>query len=472
MWKNKKIYIVGAGPGSPDLITLKGLRLLKEADVIIYDSLIGKWILNFAKSSAELICTDKFSFTQKVERIVYLILKKLKEGKKVVRLKNGDPFIFGRITEEMEELSKYGIKFEVVPGITSATAGACFAGLPLTSRNISSSVVFVPGHEDPFKESGFVQWEKIAGTDTIVLYMATKNISSIAKILIKNGKSPSTPVAVISNVSMPNQKMIVGILSDIGEKIKEEKITSPSIIIIGEAVRLEERFNWFRRQKKVLYTGLLSPELFGEEIIFHIPMVEVKPTKEIEKFKRFVRNIPDFELLIFTSRWAVDFFFEKLLKIGHDSRIFNPVKIACSTKSASDELKDKGILADFVPSSGSSQELLNFLHHLGIAGKKVGVVSSLSGDRGLYDAIKKLCGIPYKYTAYKLVTPKYLPPLNLQIFDEIIFSSPSAVRNFLKRYGRPPEMVKIIATNTKTFETAAKLNLIPERRLDLDVSVT
>jgi uroporphyrinogen III methyltransferase/synthase len=472
MWKNKKIYIVGAGPGSPDLITLKGFSLLKEADVIIYDSLTGKGILNFAKKSAELICADKFSSTQKGKRIAYLILKKLREGKNVIRLKNGDPFIFGRITEEMEELSKYGVKFEVVPGITSATAGACFAGLPLTSRNISSSVVFVTGHEDPFKESGFVDWEKVSKIDTIVLYMATKNISSIARTLIKNGKSPSTPVAVISNVSMPDQKMVIGNLSDIGKKVKEEKIAPPSIIIVGEVVKLGERLNWFSAQKKVLYTGLISPEFFGEDIIFHIPMVEVKPTKEIEKFKRFIKSLPEFELLIFTSRWAVNFFFEKLLKIGLDSRVLSPVKIACSTKSASDELKGRGILADFVPSSETSQELLNFLHNLGIAEKKVGVVSALSGDRGLCEGIKKLNGIPYKYTAYKIVTPKYLLPLNLQLFDEIIFSSPSAVRNFLERYGKPPERVRIIATNTKTFETLIKLNLISERRLELDVSVT
>ncbi len=473
MWKNKKIYIVGAGPGSPDLLTVKGLKVLKEADVVIYDSLVGRWILNFADvSSKELICTDRFSKFRKEERIIYLILKKLREGKKVVRLKNGDPFIFGRIAEELNGLVRHGIEFEVIPGVTSATAGGCFAGIPLTTRNISSGVVFVTGHEAPSKESGFINWEKIAGIETIVLYMATKNLSQIAETLIKNGKSPSTPVAVIRNVSMPDQKVVVGTLKDIGEKVKREKIGPPSTIIIGETVELEKRFDWFRTQRKILWTGYTPPESTEEGIIFHIPMVNLKPTKEISKFKKFVKYLPEFSFLIFTSRWAVHFFFEKLLKIGLDSRILNSVKIACFTKSAVDKLKEKGILPDFYPPSGSLQELLTILQKMGIENMKVGIVSSVSGDRGLANGIKKLKGIPYKYSAYRTTIPKNLPPIDLEIFDEIVFSSPSAVRNFLRRYGRPPEKVKIIATNPKTFETVLKFNLIPKRRCELNVSTT
>ncbi|MDP2980744.1 MAG: uroporphyrinogen-III C-methyltransferase, partial [Candidatus Omnitrophota bacterium] len=235
-----KVYLVGAGPGEPSLITVKGLKILKQADVVIYDYLVDKRLLDEARPDAELICcdalgkkrhSDGFSHAQKL--INNLIIKKAKENKRVIRLKNGDPVIFSRLSQELDALSKEDIEFEIVPGVTAASAAGGFTGVPLTDRNISSSVVFVTGHEAHGKKQSALNWKAIAGCGTVVLYMAVENIKDIVTELIEQGKSEKTPVIAMSGISSLNQRIARGRLSNIAKLIKEKNIKSPAVFIIG-----------------------------------------------------------------------------------------------------------------------------------------------------------------------------------------------------------------------------------------------
>ena len=251
------------------MITLKGFKILKQADVIIYDYLVDKRVLEYANKTAELICADDLckdkhsdGFSKRQEKINELLVKKVKEGKKVVRLKNGDPSIFSRLNEELEFLNKHKVNYIIVPGVTAATAAGCYCGIPLTVRDVSSSVVITTGHEDKNKKDKFVDWQKIAQIDTIVLYMAVENLESIVENLIKYGKDKNTKTAVISNVSKINQKIVVGELKNIAEKVKKENIAAPAVVVIGDVVKKEKKFNWLKKNKKSSLYRYLRRKIF------------------------------------------------------------------------------------------------------------------------------------------------------------------------------------------------------------------
>lgn len=238
--KKGKVYLIGAGPAGRDLITVRGLALLQQADVVVYDYLTDKELLGEVKPGSQLInCRDLGKVhgrdAQKSQlKINALIVLKAKEGRMVVRLKNGDPFIFSRVSEEIRALQQNGIAFEVVPGVTAAQAAAAFFGVPLTDRQSASSVIFVTGHETHGKACGMIDWKSVAAHGTIVLYMAVKNMATIKGRLIKAGKSADTPVAAISNAGRKNQKVAYSRLQDISTVIKKKGIVAPAIFIIGE----------------------------------------------------------------------------------------------------------------------------------------------------------------------------------------------------------------------------------------------
>jgi uroporphyrin-III C-methyltransferase len=246
-----KVYLVGAGPGDPELITIKGLNCIKKADVILYDRLVSDELLEYAKEGAELIFCGKlpnFHVLQQ-ETINHLLVKHAKKGKTVTRLKGGDPFVFGRGGEEAEYLAKHRIEFEIVPGITSGIAASAYAGIPLTHRGISSSFAFVTGHSKNFEED-HIRWEVLAkGVDTIAIYMGVKNLPRIQKRLIHCGKNPDTPIAFIQWGTLPEQKTIISTLGSAVEALQEEKIENPCMIVVGEVVKLRENINWFEKWK-------------------------------------------------------------------------------------------------------------------------------------------------------------------------------------------------------------------------------
>lgn len=243
-----KVYLVGAGPGDPGLLTIKGRDVLAEADCVIYDYLINPAIVGYAPSTAEKIYVGKRSggFSWRQEDINRLLLDKARQYRTIVRLKGGDPFVFGRGGEEALALVEAGIKWEIVPGVSAGAAVAAYAGIPITHRGLSSSVSFVTGHEDPAKTVSAIEWHHLAnGAGTLVIFMGVAKIGEIVGCLIKHGRPAETPVAVIRRGTNISQQVWVSNLAHVESLAQREKITSPALIVIGEVVRLRERLQWF-----------------------------------------------------------------------------------------------------------------------------------------------------------------------------------------------------------------------------------
>lgn len=242
------MYLVGAGPGDPGLLTLKARDLIAEADCVIYDYLVNPEILRHASSRAELIYVGKRGFGDSWTQgeINSLLLAKADEHELIVRLKGGDPFVFGRGGEEALALTEAGIEWEVVPGVTAGSSVAAYAGIPITHRGLSSSVTFVTGHEDPAKPESAIHWQHLAkGVDTIVFFMGVARVGEIASQLIEHGRSAETPVAVISWGTYQNQETVVSTLAEIAESVRRAKIKAPALIVVGKVVRLREKLQWF-----------------------------------------------------------------------------------------------------------------------------------------------------------------------------------------------------------------------------------
>ena len=250
MTKNGKVFICGAGPGDPKLITLKAMETLNNCDVVLYDRLVCKEIIDQIPDTAEKIYVGRSvgDSTAHQDNTNNLMVEQAKEGKIVLRLKGGDPFIFGRGGEEAEYLVEHNVEFEIIPGITSAVGSAAYAGIPLTHRHFASSIAIVTGHEDPEKNEPVVKWDKLAETvDTIVILMGIERLESTSHNLIKSGLCKETEIAVIENGTTTKQRVIKGTLSDIIERVKRAKIKPPAVIIIGKVVSLQEKLSWFNK---------------------------------------------------------------------------------------------------------------------------------------------------------------------------------------------------------------------------------
>jgi uroporphyrinogen III methyltransferase / synthase len=462
-----KVYFVGAGPGAPDLITVRGLEILRQADVVIYDYLVDKIILEEVKLGAQFFCCNKLGgnrysdgFLKRQERINKLIVKKAKEGKKVIRLKSGDSSIFSRLSQELDILTKNKIEFEVVPAVTAASAASSFSGIPLTDRRFASSCIFVTGHEDPGKKESSIDWDKIAGCPTIVLYMAVESLEAIVNKLIKAGKDEFTPIAIIQDASLVTQKVLTGTLRNIVNKAKDKKVRPPAIVIIGETVRLEKRFNWFKKNRRILFTGLSKKRFFIKGTYFHLPLIKIEPISDYTEFDNYLKNIRRFDWIVFTSRYSAEYFFNRLKQIGCDSRILRDINIAAIGNSTANKILCFGIKTDLAPNDESSKGLLDVFKKIDIKNKKIFLPRSDIADKGLAQGLKDLGAKVTASVAYKNVVPGDLPELDLRYFDEIMFTSPSGVRNFLKRYGKVPRGIKISCIGEVTEIEAKKWDLL------------
>ena len=463
-----KVYLVGGGPGKPDLITVRGLNILKEADVVIYDYLVDRQLLEYTKEGAELVCCDRLAkkgrysdgFSIHQEKITNLVIEKAKKDKKVIRLKNGDPSIFSRCSQELEALAKARIEFEIVPGVTAASTTSCLTGIPLTDREYATDCVFVTGHEAPSKDESMLDWNAIAKNGTVVLYMAVENLADIVKKLVEAGKDKNTPVAVVQNASLLNQRVLRGTLKDIVVKAKDEKIKPPAIIIIGKVAKLEKNFNWLRRNKRVLFTGLSEERFFIRGTYFHLPLIKICLLENYDKFDDYLRSIRKFDWVVFASRYGVEYFFKRLNAIGNDARALTHIKIAAVGNSTKNRLLDFGIHADLVPWEESSRGLLKRFKKENINGKRIFMPRSDLSDKGLKNGLKRLGAVVISSYAYRNVMPSDLPDLELSNFDEIMFTSPSTVRNFKKRYGKIPKGITRRFIGDVTLAEAKKCRLL------------
>lgn len=364
-----KVYIVGAGPGDIGLLTVKGLRCLQKAEVVIYDFHLNAQVLNYINHDAEFIYAGKrgghHTITQ--DEINEILIKKAEEGKIICRLKGGDPFIFGRGGEEAEALSREGIEFEVVPGISSSVAAPAYSGIPLTHRLYSSSFAVIPGYEDITKKESAIDWSKLAtGVGTLVFLMAVKNIGLIAEKLIENGRSPDTPVAVIRWGTRPDQKTVVGTLRDISESMKEKDIKPPATVVVGDVVRLRDSLQWYEKKPmfgyRVLVTrehmeGFEPLEELGAEVI-EFPTIEIVPPVSYEELDKSIDNIDTYDWLIFTSRNGVKYFFKRFFERDRDIRDLKGKKICAIGTMTAKEIKKYGIKTDLIPAEFRAEGLI------------------------------------------------------------------------------------------------------------------
>ena len=365
-----KVYLVGAGPGDPGLLTLKGKQILERADCVVYDFLVNKDLLRLARADAEKICVGRRGEADRMRQseINQLLVARAREGKLVCRLKGGDPFVFGRGGEEAQALADAGIAFEVVPGVSAGHAVPAYAGIPITHRDITSTVTFIAGHEDPEKESSRLDWPQL-GTcpGTLVFFMAVRNLPRITQALIDHGRAPATPAAVIQWGSLPDQKVIEGTLADIAAKASA--IMTPAITVIGEVVSLRERLNWFEHLplfgKRIAITrareqaGVLREELaaLGAEVI-EIPTIEIRPPDSWEPLDAAIRRLEEFHYLLVTSANGVRNFLARLAASGRDVRALKGLTIGAIGPATAAEFARTGVKVDLLPTEYVAEGLL------------------------------------------------------------------------------------------------------------------
>jgi len=377
---NKKdgiVYLVGAGPGDIGLLTVKGLRYLQRAEVVIYDFHLNAQLLNYISHSAELIYAGKRGghHTMTQDEINRAIVEKAKEGKIVCRLKGGDPFVFGRGGEEAQELVKAGIPFEVVPGVSSSVAAPAYAGIPLTHRLYSSSFAVIPGYEDTTKGESAINWAKLAtGIGTLVFLMAVKNIGEMTKKLIEHGRSPDTPVAVIRWGTRADQKTIVSTLKDIAALVKEKDIMPPAVTVIGEVVKLRSELNWYEKKpmfgQRILVTrehsgGFEALEELGAEVL-QFSAIEIAPPETWDELDNAIDTVGTYNWLIFTSANGVTYFFSRLFAKGIDIRELKGLRICAIGTKTEAAVNKFGLKVDLVPDEFRAEGLIDaFIRQLG-----------------------------------------------------------------------------------------------------------
>ncbi len=446
-----KVYLVGAGPGDPGLITLRGKYLLEHAEVVVYDYLASPKLLNYVPKTAEFIYAGKkggglHAFTQK--DINKLLVEHAKRGKKVVRLKGGDPFIFGRGAEEIEELVAEGIDFEVVPGVTSATAAATYAGIPITHREYTASVAFVTGHEDPTKKFSNISWDKLAtGVGTIVIYMGIKTLPSITKKLIDYGRPPETPVAVVRWASTPQQRTVVGTLATISDVVQQADVKPPALVIIGEVVRLRDTIDWFEKRplfgKRIVVTRtreqaselVAKLEENGADCLEY-STIHIEPADDYQVFDQAVHQITQYQWVLFTSLNAVTYCFQRLFQLGHDSRHLAGTKIAAVGRATADALLQYGIRADLIPEKFTGEGLALALVNSQVNGSRILLPRALEAGDLLPETLSDAGAVVTIAPVYKNVAPQgdqgeLREQLRRGDIDMVTFTSSSTVSNFL-----------------------------------------
>ncbi|MDR2200198.1 MAG: uroporphyrinogen-III C-methyltransferase [Deltaproteobacteria bacterium] len=366
------VYLVGAGPGDPGLLTLRGAELLSRAQVVVYDYLASPELLKLAPDDAEIIYAGKSgkNHTLSQDGINTLLIEKAKAGNSVVRLKGGDPYIFGRGGEEAQELYKAGISFEVVPGVSSTAAAAAYAGVPLTHRDYSSQVVFITGHEREEREGSVHDWKALKAIGTLVAVMGVKELPSIAANLLKAGKDPNTPCVMIERGTTPRQRVAAAPLEKIAETAESARISAPSLLVVGGVARLRDELNWFERRPltglRILLTrtseqaGTLSRSLreLGAEVIER-PIIKIEPAAQGGgALSDHIRRIKDYDYLVLTSPNGVKIFFAGLKEEKLDARALSGVRIAVMGPGTGEALASYGLIPDILPERFVSEGLL------------------------------------------------------------------------------------------------------------------
>lgn len=451
---NGIVYIVGAGPGDPKLITVRGLDCLKNSDVIVYDRLSSPRLLSFVKPDAELIYAGKSpeKHSLKQDEINKVLTSKAKEGKIVTRLKGGDPFVFGRGGEEAEFLLANNIPFEIIPGITSGIAVPAYAGIPVTHRGYNSTLAFITGNQDPSKEVTSIDWDSIAkGCETLVFYMGMSNLPHIVERLIQHGKSPETPVAIIRWGTRPEQQTVTGQLVDIVEKAAAAKLGHPAIIVVGEVVKLREKLQWYERKplfgKRVLITRARSQAGdFSEKIEslggepWESPTIEIADPDDFSPLDKAISSLETYEWLILTSVNGVKSFMDRMRKLKKDIRQLSNIKIVAIGPKTRDEIEKYGIFCEFMPEEFVAEAIIEVLKDQDVKGKRFLLPRADIARKILPDTLKSMGAEVDEVIAYKTVegsgnAEELINMLENNKIHIITFTSSSTARNFVEKIG-------------------------------------
>lgn len=499
--KTGTVYLVGAGPGDPKLITLRGLELLKSVDVVVYDRLAHPSLLLHAPA-AEKIYVGKASYRHAMKQpdINAVIVERALQGKSVVRLKGGDPFVFGRGGEEAEYCKENDVPFEIVPGVTSAIAAPAYAGIPVTHRDAASSFSVVTGHErDDSRESGTRaagaaeqrrQWSKIANAaDTLIFLMGVEALPDIAQRLQENGRDPETPVALVQWGTWSKQRVLVGALENIVERVRSANLKPPAVCIVGEVVRLRETLQWF--------DNLEQRPLFGKRIVvtrareqasglsdllrtkgadpIELPMIQVRPLEQNDELDGALRSLGERDWVILTSANAVPAIAKRMEALGLDGRAFAGVKIATIGPATALALKEQlGLRADFTPTEAVAEAILEQFPETDLKGKRFLIPRALEAREVLPETLRERGAEVEVIPVYEtMIDAEGAEALKAEFesgeVDVITFTSSSTVRNFVQALSpqdplKAAELAKgalIAAIGPITASTAREFGLEP-----------
>ena len=456
-----KVYLTGAGPGAVDLITVRAAEVLAIADVVIYDHLVNEELLNLAPAAAELIYAGKRGGGERAldqDQINQLMVQRARAGRHVVRLKGGDPFIFGRGGEEAAALAEAGVEFEVVPGVTSAIAVPAFAGIPLTHRDYGSFVAFATGHQDAARISGdAVPWDDLAraarDSGTLVLLMAGARLRAIAARLIAAGMAPETPAAAIAHGTLASQRTLRATLAALADEVEQAGLKAPAIIVIGPAAALRERLGWFERRalfgRRIIITrarataGPFARTLreLGAEVI-ELATIATAPPDSYAALDRAIAQIGSYDWVIFTSATGVDGLMARLVATGHDVREMARAGIAAIGPATAARLRHYGLRPAALPGEYRAEAIAAAIGVDRIKGARILIPRAQAAREALIDLLRGAGAEAVDVAAaYQTVRPA--PPalesvkqlLERGEIDLVTFTSSSTVNNFCAMVG-------------------------------------
>lgn len=447
------VYLVGAGPGDPGLVTARGLELLRACDVLLYDRLVARELLDEAPK-AEQIFVGKKPGEEHSRQLVAdaLMIDRAKAGAMVVRLKGGDPFVFGRGGEELELLSEAGVPFEVIPGVTSAIAAASYAGIPVTHRGVATSFAVLTANEEA--ESS-IAWDHMAtGPDTLVLMMGVRSLRRVASRLIERGRDPQTPAAIVEWGTLPRQRVVRGTLDKIAALAAEADIKSPATAYVGEVVKLRETIAWFEKRplhglRVVVTRARHQAAAFGDILaeagaeVIYLPTIEISDPESFADVDLAAKKLAEglYAWVVFTSANGLEKFFERLSAGGYDARAFARTKVAAVGRVTASLLEERGIQADFVPESFTAETLVESMAR-GVG--RVLLPRVENGPNDILDLLRNAGWTPEECVTYKNVLGSRSHPgvkrVREESFDVVTFASASAVRAFVELMGDPEEL--------------------------------
>ncbi len=454
-----KVHLVGAGPGDAGLLTLRGAELLRAADVVIYDGLVNAELLQHAPAHAELIYAGKHDRTRCVSQdlINRLLVGRARQGKRVVRLKGGDPYLFGRGAEEAEALAAAGIPFEVVPGVSSVQSVPCYAGIPLMHRDFNSAVTLVTGHEDPEAPGNRVHWDQVAQSPgTLVVLMGLKHLRAIAAALMASGRSSATPAAVISHGTTPHQQTVTGTLATIADEVERGHIRPPALIVIGEVVNLREKLNWFEQRpllgRRVVVTQRLdlgaplvaALEARGAEV-WQLPATQWFPHPDLDQA---LVNLKHYDWILFSHQLAVQFFFERLRDRFGDLRSLGNARLGAYGPLTGKAIRQWHLTPVAVAADHKTPLILEaVLKHGPVYGQKFLIIRGDEAQEHVPEALEKLGAQVDVAKAFAVEPERQHEPLLARLREEgadwLVFASGLAIehlddrlnlRDFLARF--------------------------------------